>query len=81
MLAWGYGAVDDYESVYECCRKITAKNYQLGKSQSMIDYYIKNPKLKETFEISIKNAEYAIRIKQGNYEGAEEQLLNIGEIR
>lgn len=96
MLAWGYGAVDDYESVYECCRKITAKNYQLGKSQSMIDYYIKkdqidlaqneiedlrkktvlmkNPKLKETFEISIKNAEYAIRIKQGNYEGAEEHF-------
>lgn len=96
MLAWGYGAVDDYDTVYECCRKITAKNYQFGKSQSLIDYYIKNdqidqaqkeiaelrnktasmknPKLKETFEISIKNAEYAIRIKQGNYEGAEEHF-------
>lgn len=33
---------------------------------------IKNPKYKEIIERSIANAEYAIRIKQGNYEGAEE---------
>jgi len=96
LLAAGYAAIDDYDSVYECCRKITAKNYQFGRSQSMIDYYIKkdqidqaqneievlrqitakmrNPKIRETSEINIRNAEYAIRIKQGNYEGAEEHF-------
>ena len=40
---------------------------------------VKNPKLKENLEIRIKNAEYAMRIKQGNYEGAEEHYKKMME--
>ena len=40
---------------------------------------VKNPKFKENLETSIKNAEYAMRIKQGNYEGAEEHYKKMME--
>ena len=33
-------------------------------------------KYKENSELNIKNAEFYIRIKQGNYEGTEEHYLN-----
>ena len=101
FLASGYAAINDYDSVYDCCQKITTKGYQVMRSASMIDYYVsrglidlaqaeieslrkrlekvKNPKLKESLEIRIKNAEYAIRIKQGNYEGAEEHYKKMME--
>ena len=101
LLASGYAAIGDYDSIYECCQKITAKNYQFAKHQSMIEYYIskdqigqaqneieelrkkaakmKNPKIKEASEINIRNAEYVIRIKQGNYEGAEEHFKKMLE--
>ena len=94
LLARGYSVIDDYDSAYECCQKIKARNYMAERSKSMIDYYLskdrieeaqqemeelkkltekmRNPQYKEGSEISIKNAEYVIRIKQGNYEGAEE---------
>lgn len=99
FLAMGYVAIDDYDSVYDCCQKITAKNYQTEKCKSMIEYYLakdqieqaqqeieklkeltgklKPSKYKEGTETSIKNAEYVIRIKQGNYEGAEEHFLKM----
>ena len=101
FLASGYAVIDDYDSVYECCQKITSKNYLVARSSSMIDYYVskgmfeqakneievlrkllekvKNPKFKEGFEIHIMNAEYAMRIKQGNYEGAEEHYKKMME--
>ena len=101
FLASGYSVIDDYDSVYECCQKITSKGYQIPKSVSMMDYYAsegeieqtqneieklrkmlektKNSKFKENCEISIKNVEYAIRIKQGNYEGAEEHYKSMME--
>lgn len=94
VVARGYGSIDDYDSVYECCRKIKAKGYQSEYHMFMIEYYLKkeqfdkaqeeiealrklmekmkNPKYIESCGISIKNAEYYIRIRQGNYEGAEE---------
>ena len=94
LVARGYGSIDDYDSVYECCQKIKAKGYKAECHRSMIEYYLKNeqfdkaqeemealrklmekmknPKYIEGCELSIKNAEYYIRIKQGNYEGAEE---------
>lgn len=96
LLAVGYAAIDDYDSVYDCCQKITARNYQFAKCQCMIEYYnkkdqidlaqneieelrkitekMRNPKCKEASELNIKNAEFAIRIKQGNYDGAEEHF-------
>ena len=94
IVARGYGSIDDYDSVYECCRKIKAKGYTPEYHKCMIEYYLKNyqfdkareemealrklmekmknPKYIEGCGISIKNAEYYIRIQQGNYEGAEE---------
>lgn len=100
-LATGYAVINDYDSVYDCCQKITTKSYQVAKVLSMMDYYastcqfeqtqaeieklrkmiekMKNTKLKENCEISIKNVEYAIRIKQGNYEGAEEHYKKMME--
>ena len=101
FLASGYAAINDYDSVYDCCQKITTKGYQSARSLSMIDYYVsrglfdlarneievlrnltvkmKNTKYKENCEISIKNAEYAMRVKQGNYEGAEEHYKKMME--
>lgn len=94
LVARGYGSIDDYDSVYECCQKIKAKGYKAECHRSMIEYYLKNeqfdkaqeemealrklmekmknPKYIEGCDTSIKNAEFYIRIKQGNYEGAEE---------
>lgn len=99
FLASGYAAINDYDSVYDCCQKITTKGYQSARSLAMIDYYVsrglidqaqneievlreligkmKNLEYKKNCEISIKNAEYAIRIKQGNFEGAEEHYKNM----
>jgi tetratricopeptide (TPR) repeat protein len=54
------------------------KNEQFDKAQEEMEALrklmekMKNPKYIEGCELSIKNAEYYIRIKQGNYEGAEE---------
>ena len=59
------------------------KNEQIDKAQNEIEELgkltakMKNPKYKESNEFSIKNAEYYIRIKQGNYEGAEEHYLKV----
>lgn len=100
-LATGYAVINDYDSVYDCCQKITTKSYQVAKVLSMMDYYastcqfeqaqneieklrkmlekMKNTKLKERCGISIMNVEYAIRIKQGNYEGAEEHYKKMME--
>lgn len=94
LLAKGYGVIDDYDAVYECCQNIKSQAYRAERSKSMIDYYLskdqldlaqngveelkkitvkmKNQKYKETCENFIKNSEYAIRIKQGYYDGAEE---------
>lgn len=99
FLASGYAAIDDYDSVYDCCQQITTKGYRPARSLAMIDYYVsrglidqaqneievlrelvgkmKNLEFKKNCEISIKNAEYAIRIKQGNFEGAEEHYKNM----
>jgi len=99
LIARGYSAINDYDSVYECCKKIKGKAYKAEYHKYMIEYYLekeqialaqneieelrkltnnmKNPKYKEASEISIKNAEFAIRIKQGNYEGAEEHYLEV----
>lgn len=101
LLATGYAVINDYDSVYDCCQKITTRNWQVARSLSMMDYYasrclfdqaqseienlrkllekMKNPKFKENCEISIKNVEYAMRIKQGNYEGAEEHYKKMME--
>ena len=38
---------------------------------------IRNQKSREKFEISLKNFEYAIRIKNGDYEGAEEHFKKV----
>lgn len=49
---------------------------EIEELKKLIDS-VKNPKIKETYEISVKNAEYALRIKHGNYEGAEEHYLKM----
>lgn len=94
IVARGYGSIDDYDSVYECCQKIKSKGYKSEYHRLMIEYYLKNdqfdkaqeemdalrklmekmknPKYIESCEDSIKNAEFYMRIQQGNYEGAEE---------
>ena len=94
IVARGYGSIDDYDSVYECCQKIKAKGYKSEYHKLMIEYWLKNdqfdkareemealgklmekmknPKYIEGCEAAIKNAEYYMRIQQGNYEGAEE---------
>ena len=94
IVARGYGSIDDYDSVYECCKKIKTKGYKSEYHRLMIEYYLKkdqfdkaqeemdalrklmekmkNPKYKEGCDTSIKNAEFYMRIQQGNYEGAEE---------
>ena len=38
-LATGYAVINDYDSVYDCCQKITTKSYQVAKVLSMMDYY------------------------------------------
>ncbi len=97
IVARGYSVIDDYDSVYDCCKKIKAKAYKPEYHKLMIEYYLKNEqidkaqneieelrklteqmkntKYKEDSELSIKNAEFYIRIKQGNYECAEEHYL------
>ena len=94
IVARGYGSIDDYDSVYECCKKIKSKGYKSEYHRCMIEYYLKNdqldkaqeeiealrklmekmknPKYIEGCETTIKNAEFYMRIQQGNYEGAEE---------
>ena len=94
IVARGYGSIDDYDSVYECCQNIKTKGYKSEYHRLMIEYYLKNdqldkaqeemdalrkltqkmknPKYIEGCETSIKNAEFYMRIQQGNYEGAEE---------
>jgi len=57
------------------------KNEQTDQARNAIEELrkltgkMKNPKFKESTELSIKNSEFAIRIKQGNFEGAEEHYL------
>ncbi len=70
LVARGYGSIDDYDSVYECCQKIKAKGYKAECHRSMIEYYLKNEQFDKAQE-EMEALRY-IRIKQGNYEGAEE---------
>ena len=61
------------------------KNEQIDMVQKEIEelrkliVQMKNAKNKEAAELSIKNAEFCIRIKQGNYDGAEEYFLKLLE--
>lgn len=59
------GTIEETQNEIEKLRTLIAK--------------MKNPKYTETCERSIKNAEYAIRIKQGNFEGAEEHYKKMME--
>ena len=58
------------------------KHDQIDKAQNEMEELrklaeqMKNPRYKEVSLLSIKNTEFYIRIKQGNYEGAEEHYLN-----
>ena len=57
------GLIDQAQNEIEVLRELVGKT--------------KNLEYKKNCEISIKNAEYAIRIKQGNFEGAEEHYKNM----
>lgn len=66
--------IDYYAST---CQFEQAKS-EIEKLRKMIEK-MKNPKIIENCEISIMNVEYAMRVKQGNYEGAEEHYLKMME--
>ena len=99
LAAMGYSALGDYDSLYECLPKITAKSHRTEYLKRSIDYYFYNDQIelaqpyidelktlyekqrnkayKASLQLFLKYTDIYIRVKNGNYEGAEEFFLGI----
>lgn len=77
LVARGYGSIDDYDSVYECCQKIKAKAYKAEYHKLMIEYYLKNEQIDKAEDEIEELRKLTEKMKNLKYkEGSETSIKN-----
>ena len=79
IVARGYGSIDDYDSVYECCQKIRTEGYKSERLRLMIEYYLKNDQFDKAQEE--QKLQQTIARNLGNFTSELAQKANITDNR